>query len=57
MPQEPQLVGWDDGKVYFYLEGKEYCVSEEAGLLQQIMVLCEQYFERKCEGQVEPGEP
>jgi hypothetical protein len=42
-----RLVGWDDGKIYLYLKGEEYCVSDEPELVERIMALCRQYYEQK----------
>jgi len=50
------LVGWDDGKIYFYLKGKEHCVSDEPELLEQIIALCQQYYERKSQEEAESSE-
>lgn len=41
------LVGWDDGKIYLYLGGKEYCISDEPELVERIIALCRQYYEQK----------
>jgi len=54
--EKPMLVGWDDGKIYFYLKGKEYCVSDEPELLEQIIALCRQYYERKSQEEQGSGE-
>jgi hypothetical protein len=50
---KPMLVGWDDGRIYLYLPGKEYCVSDDPELFQKIMDLCREYFERKSREQAE----
>ena len=43
-----KLVGWDDGKLYFYDEkGKEYCVNEHKELFDKIVELCVEYFRQK----------
>ena len=39
------LVGWDDGKIYLYLKGEEYCISDEPELVEKIIALCRQYYE------------
>ena len=53
MTKDPMLVGWDDGKIYFYLNGEEYCVSEEPALFEQIVALCRQHYEQKAERNAE----
>lgn len=50
------LVGWDDGKIYLYLNGIEHCVSDEPELLEQIIALCRQYYERKSQDEAKSGE-
>lgn len=47
MDEKLMLVGWDDGKIYFYLGGREGCVSDEPELFEQVIALCQQYYERK----------
>ncbi|MDP2896755.1 MAG: hypothetical protein Q8Q12_09380 [bacterium] len=47
----PMLVGWDDGKIYLYIAGKEYCISDDPELVQKILDLCRQHFERKANGE------
>ncbi|MBU1487360.1 hypothetical protein KKH56_04845 [bacterium] len=40
-----ELVGWDDGKLYFYDEkGKEYCVNDYKELLDKIVEMCAEYL-------------
>jgi hypothetical protein len=56
MAKEPTLVGWDDGKIYFYLNGEEYCVSDEPALFEQIVALCRRYYEQKMERKAEGRE-
>ena len=53
MPKDPMLVGWDDGKIYFYLKGEEHCVSGEQELFDQIILLCRQYYEQKASQRAE----
>ena len=47
MDEKPMLVGWDDGKIYFCLGGREGCVSDEPELFEQVIVLCRQHYQRK----------
>jgi len=47
MDEKLMLVGWDDGKIYFYLRDREGCVSDEPELFEQVIALCQQYYERK----------
>lgn len=56
MDEKPMLVGWDDGKIYLYLDSKEYCVSDEPELIEQIIALCQQYFKRKSQEKTESDE-
>jgi hypothetical protein len=42
-----RLVGWDDEKVYLYLDGREYCISDEPELVERIIALCRHYYEQK----------
>ncbi|MFH0796109.1 MAG: hypothetical protein V2A65_03520 [Candidatus Omnitrophota bacterium] len=43
-----ELVGWDDGKIYFYDEqSKEYCVNEKKKLLDKIIGMCADYFKKE----------
>jgi len=44
---KPMLVGWDDGKIYLYLSGKEYRISDDLELVKRMIALCEEYFARK----------
>ena len=45
-----ELVGWDDGKIYFYDEaGKEHCVNDDDELFKEIMEFCKIYFKEKDE--------
>lgn len=53
--EKPMLVGWDDGKIYMYLSGKEYCISDDLELFHQIIDLCWQHFERKARRQTDSG--
>jgi len=55
MTKEPLLVGWDDGKIYFYLDGKEHCVSDDEILFEQIIALCRRYYEQKADQESETG--
>lgn len=45
------LHGWDDEKIYFWDEEreKEWCVSEEAGLYNQLVEICKRYYKEKAE--------
>ncbi len=56
MNEKPMLVGWDDGKIYLYLDGKEYCISDDPALLEQVIALCRRYYERKSQEEAESGE-
>lgn len=47
MKDKDRLIGWDDEKVYLYLEGKEHCISDEPELVEKIIALCRQYYEQK----------
>ena len=49
MNEKFQLVGWDDGKIYFYLNGEEHCISDEPELFAQVIALCRRYYEQKAE--------
>jgi len=42
------LHGWDDEKIYFWDEefGKEWCVSDEEKLYNQLVEICRQYFKK-----------
>jgi hypothetical protein len=43
-----KLVGWDDGKLYFYDEdGKEFCVNDYQELLEQMIKMCAVYLKQK----------
>jgi hypothetical protein len=55
MEKGPTLAGWDDGKSYFYLNGEEYCVSDAPALFEQIVALCQRYYEKKSERRTETG--
>jgi hypothetical protein len=44
-----RLVGWDDEKVYLYLDGQEYCISDEPELVEKIIALCREYYEQKAQ--------
>ena len=45
-----KLVGWDDGRLYFYdKDGKEFCVNDYPELFEQIVTMCAEYFKRKKE--------
>ncbi len=42
-----KLVGWDDGKIYFYNEkSKEYCVNDYKDLFVRLISMCKEYFEK-----------
>jgi len=51
------LVGWDDGKIFLYIAGKEFCISDDPELVQKILDLCRQHFERKANGEAPSGFP
>ena len=44
-----ELHGWDDEKIYFWdLESrKEWCVSDEEELYNQLVEICKKYFKVK----------
>ena len=43
-----ELVGWDDGKIYFYdKNGKEFCVNEHPELLRKMVEMSAAYFARE----------
>jgi len=44
-----ELRGWDDEKVYFWDEEnkKDWCVSDEEALYQQLVEMCRRYFQGK----------
>jgi hypothetical protein len=46
---EKKLHGWDDEKIYFWdnAEGKEWCVTDEKGLYDQLLEMCIKYFDKK----------
>ena len=43
------LHGWDDEKIYFWdeEEGKEWCVTDEEGLYNQLLGICIEYFKNR----------
>lgn len=43
------LHGWDDEKIYFWdeKEGKEWCVTDEEELYNQLLGMCIEYFGKK----------
>ena len=57
MNEKSQLVGWDDGKVYFYLNGEEHCISDEPELFAQVIALCRRYQEQKAEERADMNAP
>lgn len=43
-----ELVGWDDGNIYYYdKKGKEHCVNEHPELLRKMVELSADYFKRE----------
>ena len=44
-----RLTGWDDGKIYFYADEVEHCVSDEPELFAQIVALCQRHYEEEQE--------
>jgi hypothetical protein len=44
-----RLHGWDDEKIYFWDQesSKEWCVSDEEELYNQLVEICENYFKEK----------
>lgn len=47
LKQESTLLGWDDGKVYYYDESNvERCVSDYPELLTRLLGTCKNYFKR-----------
>lgn len=43
-----KLVGWDDGRLYFYdKDEKEFCVNDYQELFERIVAMCAEYFKRK----------
>ncbi|MDO8140657.1 MAG: hypothetical protein Q6358_04085 [Candidatus Brocadiales bacterium] len=46
-----KLYGWDDGKIYFMDEErkKEWCVTDEKELYNQLIEICCKYFKDKKE--------
>jgi len=43
-----ELVGWDDGNIYFYDKNKkEFCVNEHPELIKALIAKCAEYFARK----------
>ena len=57
MNEKIQLVGWDDGKIYFYLNGEERCISDEPELFAQVIALCRRYYEQRAEEQADTNAP
>lgn len=48
-----ELVGWDDGNLYFYDEaGKEFCVNDYPELFEQILKVCGEYFKQEQEKKI-----
>ena len=45
--KEYRLHGWDDEKIYFWDGEKEYCVSDEEKLYNQLLEICIKYFKNK----------
>jgi len=43
------LHGWDDEKIYFWdeVEGKEWCVTDEKELYDQLLGMCIEYFKNR----------
>lgn len=43
------LHGWDDEKIYFWddEEKKEWCVTDEEDLYNQLLEMCIEYFKKK----------
>ncbi len=43
------LHGWDDEKIYFWddEEKKEWCVTEEEDLYNQLLEICIEHFKKK----------
>lgn len=46
--EQKPLYGWDEEKIYFWDEDfkKEWCVSDEEQLYNQLVQLCREYFRR-----------
>lgn len=43
-----ELVGWDDGRIYFYDEaGKEHCINDNDELFNKIVEICIIYFKEE----------
>ena len=43
--ESPDLLGWDNGKIYFYDENRtEYCVSDETDLMANLITICQDFF-------------
>jgi len=49
MSKKYRLYGWDDGKIYVWDEEKrkEYCVTDEKELYNQLLKICMEYFSKK----------
>lgn len=49
MNNSKELHGWDDEKIYFWDEErkKEWCVSDEEELYDQLVEICRKYFKEK----------
>ncbi|MCW3129772.1 MAG: hypothetical protein N2V75_06735 [Methanophagales archaeon] len=47
--RKQRLHGWDDEKIYFWDEekGKEWCVTDEEELYNQLLGMCVEYFKKK----------
>jgi len=41
---QPEIYGWDDGRIYFWDGKKETCVNDYPELLRRITKLCRRYF-------------
>lgn len=46
-----RLHGWDDEKIYFWDddEKKEWCITDEKELYEQLFKICAEYFKKKKE--------
>jgi hypothetical protein len=41
----PRLHGWDDEKIYLWVEGRgEFCVSDEPELMRRLVADCLDYY-------------
>lgn len=47
MVSKPLLVGWDDGKLYYYDGDEEKCINDYPDLFGRLISVIKDYFEKK----------